>query len=101
MQDVQPRLKEIVGERVADLPEMGVGGDDLSSRLSGQGSRIHSLFQCRAPEWRTPPEQYLEEVQREVVETFCPTFSVSPVQVFAVDPVTQFYVMGRFEFGDT
>lgn len=48
-----------------------------------------------------PPERYLEEVQREVIETvLAHVFGLARSGIQAVDPPTQFYVMSRFEFGD-
>lgn len=100
--DVQPELKRIVAERVADLPEMGVSGDDLVIATIGAGLRAYTAHaRVELPNGdELTPEQYLEEVQREVVEAvLADVFGLAKSGVAAVDPVTRFYVMGRFEFG--
>jgi putative DNA methylase len=100
--DVQPELHRIVAERVAELPEMGVSGDDLVIATIGAGLRAYTAYQrVELPNGEElTPEQYLEEVQREVVEAvLAEVFDLAKSGVAAVDPVTRFYVMGRFEFG--
>lgn len=102
--DVQPELQRIVAERVAELPEMGVSGDDLVIATIGAGLRAYTAYQrVELPNGdELTPEQYLEEVQREVVEAvLADVFGLAKSGVAAVDPVTRFYVMGRFEFGTT
>jgi len=102
VQDVQPMLKEIVARRVAELPEMGVGGDDLVIAAIGAGLRAYTAFsRVELPNGEPlEPERYLEEVQREVVEAILSeVFGLSRSGIAVVDPITQFYVMGRFEFG--
>lgn len=47
------------------------------------------------------PDEYLDEVQREVAETIVARiFRTDRAGLGRVDQETQFYVMGRFEFGD-
>jgi putative DNA methylase len=102
--DVQPELQRIVAQRVAELPDMGVSGDDLVIATIGAGLRAYTAYQrVELPNGQElTPEQYLEEVQREVVEAvLAEVFGLAKSGVAAVDPVTRFYVMGRFEFGTT
>lgn len=102
VQDVQPELKQIVTQRIAELPEMGVAGDDLVIAAIGAGLRAYTAYaRVELPNGEPlEPEQYLEEVQREVVETIlAEVFGLARSGIAGVDPVTQFYVMGRFEFG--
>jgi putative DNA methylase len=101
--DVYPMLKEIVAERVRDLPERGVSGDDLVIAAIGAGLRAYTAYdKVEMPNGdELPPERYLEEVQREVIETvLSDVFGLARSGIQAVDTATQFYVMGRFEFGD-
>ncbi|MGH2655927.1 MAG: DUF1156 domain-containing protein [Actinomycetota bacterium] len=101
--DVYPKLKEIIGDRVHDLPEKGVSGDDLVIAAIGAGLRAYTQFdRVELPNGEElAPERYLEEVQREVAETILSeVFGLTRSGIQAVDPSTQFYVMGRFEFGE-
>jgi putative DNA methylase len=100
--DVQPELQRIVAERVAELPEMGVAGDDLVIATIGAGLRAYTAYsKVELPNGEPlTPEQYLEEVQREVVEAvLAEVFGLARSGISLVDPITRFYVMGRFEFG--
>lgn len=99
---VYPELRRIVAERIASLPAMGVAGDDLVIAAIGAGLRAYTSYRRVELPNGEPlgPEQYLDEVQREVVETvLAEVFGVARSGISGVDPVTQFYVMGRFEFG--
>jgi putative DNA methylase len=101
---VYPELRRIVAERVSDLPERGVSGDDLVIAAIGAGLRAYTQYErVELPNGEElPPERYLEEVQREVIEVILSeVFNLTKSGIQAVDPGTQFYVMGRFEFGDT
>jgi putative DNA methylase len=100
--DVYPELQAIVAERVTALPKMGVSGDDLVIATLGAGLRAYTQHRSvQLPNGEDlGPEQYLEEVQREVVETIlADVFGLARSGIRGVDPATQFYVMGRFEFG--
>lgn len=100
--EVLPELREIVWERVRTLPEMGVSGDDLVIATIGAGLRAYTQYaRVELPNGEElPPEGYLEEVQREVIESIlAEVFGVARSGIKAVDEPTQFYVMGRFEFG--
>lgn len=99
---VYPELRRIVGERIKELPAMGVLGDDLVIAAIGAGLRAYTQFASvelpNGEELR--PETYLAEVQREVIETvLVEVFGLDRPGITAIDQVTQFYVMGRFEFG--
>jgi putative DNA methylase len=101
--EVYPALQRIVAERVRDLPDRGVSGDDLVIAAIGAGLRAYTAYdKVEMPNGdELPPERYLEEVQREVIETvLADVFGLARSGIQAVDPATQFYVMGRFEFGD-
>jgi len=100
--EVHPELRRIVAERIAELPAMGVSGDDLVIAAIGAGLRAYTSYRrVELPNGEPlEPEQYLDEVQREVVETvLAEVFGIARSGISGVDPVTQFYVMGRFEFG--
>jgi putative DNA methylase len=99
---VHRELQEIVAERVHVLPDMGVAGDDLVIAAIGAGLRAYTRYaRVELPNGEElPPERYLEEVQREVIEAIlADIFGVAKSGITAVDEPTQFYVMGRFEFG--
>lgn len=101
--DVYPELKEIVGDRVHTLPDKGVSGDDLVIAAIGAGLRAYTQFdRVELPNGEElAPERYLEEIQREVAETIlAEVFGLTRSGIQAFDPSTQFYVMGRFEFGE-
>lgn len=100
--DVQPELSRIVRQRVGELPGMGVGGDDLVIAAIGAGLRAYTSYaSVEMPNGDVlEPEEFLHEVQREVVETILSDIFDQPRSgISGVDPVTQLYVMGRFEFG--
>jgi len=99
---VYPELRRIVGERIKELPAMGVLGDDLVIAAIGAGLRAYTEFaSVELPNGEElKPETYLSEVQREVIETvLVEVFGLDRSGIKAIDQVTQFYVMGRFEFG--
>jgi putative DNA methylase len=100
--EVHRELQQIVAERVRSLPDMGVAGDDLVVAAIGAGLRAYTRYaRVELPNGEElPPERYLEEVQREVIEAIlADIFGVAKSGITAVDEPTQFYVMGRFEFG--
>jgi putative DNA methylase len=99
---VHRELQQIVAERVRTLPDMGVAGDDLVIAAIGAGLRAYTRYaRVELPNGEElPPERYLEEVQREVIEAIlADIFGVAKSGITAVDEPTQFYVMGRFDFG--
>jgi putative DNA methylase len=102
--DVRPELREIVTERVAELPELGVTGADLIIAAVGAGMRAYTKYErVEKPNGDAlDPNEYLEEVEREVSEAvLARIFKTNRGGLGRVDQRTQFYVMSRFEFGDT
>lgn len=102
--DVQAKFEEIVAERVRTLPEMGISGADLVIASIGAGLRPYTTYSSVELPNGDPmePEAYLDEVQSTVLKTILSDLmGVSRSGVEGVDPVTQLYVMGRFEYGDT
>ncbi len=99
---VNAEMRRIVRERVRELPEMGVAGDDLVIAAIGAGLRAYTQYErVELPNGEElPPEQFLMEVQREVIDTVLEdVFALEGSGIGSIDPVTQLYVMGRFEFG--
>jgi putative DNA methylase len=101
--DVRPELERIVEERVEILPKLGVSGTDLVIAAVGAGMRAYTRY----PRVEKPngeelaPEEYLDEVEREVsAAVLARIFGTTKQGIGRVDQPTQFYVMGRFEFGD-
>jgi putative DNA methylase len=100
--EVRPELEQIVEERVGDLPGMGVTGTDLVIAAVGAGMRAYTRFErVEKPNGEElSPEEYLQEVEREVSEAILAgIFGTDRRGLGRVDQKTQFYVMGRFEFG--
>jgi putative DNA methylase len=100
--DVLPDLREIVAQRVRELPAMGVVGDDLVIAAIGAGLRAYTQYaSVQLPNGDDlAPVAYLRETQREVVEVIlADVFGLERSGIRAVDEATQMYIMGRFEFG--
>ena len=101
--DVRPELQEIVAERVDELAELGITGTDLVIAAIGAGMRAYTRYaRVEKPNGEElEPDEYLDEVEREVAETILARiFGTDRRGLGRVDQETQFYVMGRFEFGD-
>ena len=101
--DVRPELHEIVTARVGELPELGVTGADLIIAAVGAGMRAYTKYErVEKPNGEElAPDEYLEEVEREVSEAvLARIFKTERGGLGRVDQRTQFYVMGRFEFGE-
>jgi putative DNA methylase len=101
--DVRPDLERIVTQRVSALSELGITGTDLVIAAVGAGMRAYTRYaRVEKPNGEElAPEEYLEEVQREVAETILEKiFGTNRQGLGRVDQETQLYVMGRFEFGD-
>jgi putative DNA methylase len=101
--DVRPELQEIVSERVQSLTELGITGTDLVIAAIGAGMRAYTKYErVEKPNGEElAPEEYLQEVQREVAETvLARIFGTDRAGLGRVDQQTQLYVVGRFEFGD-
>ncbi len=101
--EVKPQLAEIIKERVKTLIEEDVTGADLVIACIGAGLRAYTQFdRVELPNGEELDAQtFLDEVQKEVLETiltevlFCDKRGVS-----AVDKPTQYYILGRYEYGD-
>lgn len=101
--EVKPQLAEIVKERVKTLMEEDVTGADLVIACIGAGLRAYTQFdRVELPNGEELDAQtFLDEVQKEVLETiltevlFCDKRGVS-----AVDKPTQYYILGRYEYGE-
>jgi putative DNA methylase len=100
--EVRPELQSIVAERVEGLAQLGIKGTDLVIAAIGAGMRAYTRFErVEKPNGEElAAEEYLDEVQREVAETILARiFGTDRGGLGRVDQETQFYVMGRFEFG--
>lgn len=101
--EVKPQLAKIVKERVKTLMEEGVTGADLVIACVGAGLRAYTQFdRVELPNGdELDAKTFLDEVQKEVLETiltevlFCDKRGVS-----AVDKHTQYYILGRYEYGE-
>jgi putative DNA methylase len=101
---IYPELEEIVRERVHTLPQMGITGADLVIASVGAGLRPYTTYkEVELPNGEMlDPEDYLDEVQTLVIKTILSDLmGIDRTSVEAVDPVTQLYVVSRFEYGDT
>jgi putative DNA methylase len=101
--DVRPQLQEIVSERVGELAELGITGTDLLIAAIGAGMRAYTRYaRVEKPNGEElAPDEYLEEVEREVAEAvLARIFGTDRNGLGRVDQETQFYVIGRFEFGE-
>jgi putative DNA methylase len=98
--DVRPELQDIVAGRVDELTKLGVSGTDLVIAAVGAGMRAYTRYaRVEKPNGEElAPDEYLEEVEREVTETILSRiFRTDRAGLGRVDQETQFYVMGRFE----
>ncbi|NET07313.1 MAG: DUF499 domain-containing protein [Symploca sp. SIO2B6] len=101
--DVKPQLAKIVKERVKTLIEEGVTGADLVIACIGAGLKAYTQFdRVELPNGdELDAQTFLDEVQKEVLETiltevlFCNKRGVS-----TVDKPTQYYILGRYEYGN-
>jgi putative DNA methylase len=101
---VQEEFEAVIAERIGDLAEMGITGADLVIASIGAGLRPYTAYgRVELPNGDPlEPEAFLDEVQTTVVKTILSDLmGVSRSGVEAVDPVTQLYVIGRFEYGDS
>jgi putative DNA methylase len=101
--EVRPELERIITERVGALPQLGITGTDLVIAAIGAGMRAYTRYaRVEKPNGEElAAEEYLEEVEREVAEAALERiFGTDRSGLGRVDQETQFYVMGRFEFGE-
>ena len=100
---VLPELRKIVHERVATLLKLGVVGADLVIAVVGAGLRAYTQFgrvELASGE-DLEPADYLKDVQRETLETIMQrVMKTDRGRVGGVDRATQYYVMGRFQYGE-
>lgn len=102
-EDIERELERVVKERIERLSKMGVTGPDLVIASVGAGLAPYTKFrQVELPNGDPmAPDEYLDEVQTLVIKTLVSdVMEVDPSGVEAIDPVTQLYVMGRFEYGE-
>jgi putative DNA methylase len=100
---VSSELREVVSGRVATLPTLGITGPDLVIASIAAGLRPYTRYvSVEKPNGEDlAPDEYLEEVEREVAEAILERILVTDRRGLGrVDQETQFYVMTRFEFGD-
>jgi putative DNA methylase len=101
--DVRPQLSDIVRERVATLMTEGVSGADLVIACIGAGLRAYTQYErVELPNGEElAASSFLDEVQKEVVEAVLTSvLQCDRRGVSAVDKATQFYIMGRYEYGE-
>ena len=102
--DVRPELARIVRERVTTLLKEGITGADLVIAAVGAGLRAYTQYARveLASGEELDAKSYLDEVQREVLEVIleqvmkCDRHGVS-----GVDKPTQYYVLGRYQYGES
>lgn len=100
---VRPQLIEIVQERVKTLMQEGVTGADLVIACIGAGLRAYTQYDrvelSNGEELNA--NSFLDEVQKEVVEAILTSVLQCDRQgVSLVDKPTQYYIMGRYEYGE-
>ena len=101
--EVRPQLTQIVQERVKTLMEEGVTGADLVIACIGAGLRAYTQFdRVELPNGNELDAQtFLDEVQKEVLEAILTDVLLCDKRgVSAVDKPTQYYILGRYEYGD-
>lgn len=101
--EVCPLLSEIVRDRVKTLMSEGVTGADLVIACIGAGLRAYTQFdRVELPNGdELDASSFLDEVQKEVAETILGTvLGCGQKGVSAVDKPTQYYILGRYEYGE-
>jgi putative DNA methylase len=101
--EVRPLLSEIVRDRVKTLISEGVTGADLVIACIGAGLRAYTQFdRVELPNGdELDASSFLDEVQKEVAETILGTvLGCDQKGVSAVDKPTQYYILGRYEYGE-
>ncbi|MEG3936095.1 DUF1156 domain-containing protein [Microcoleus sp. T3_B1] len=101
--EVRPLLSEIVRDRVKTLMSEGVTGADLVIACIGAGLRAYTQFdRVELPNGdELDASSFLDEVQKEVAETILGTvLGCDHKGVSAVDKPTQYYILGRYEYGE-
>ncbi|WP_416675769.1 DUF559 domain-containing protein [Egbenema bharatensis] len=101
--DVKPELSQIVRERVTTLMAEGVSGADLVIACIGAGLRAYTQYErVELPNGdELDANSFLGEVQKEVVEAVLTSVMQCDRRgVSLVDKSTQYYIMGRYEYGE-
>jgi len=101
--DVQPQLREIIQDRVKTLIAEGVSGADLVIACIGAGLRAYTQYDSvELPNGdELDANTFLDEVQKEVLETVLSDVLLCDKRgVSAVDKPTQYYILGRYEYGE-
>jgi putative DNA methylase len=101
--EVRPQLAQIVKERVKTLMEEGVTGADLVIACIGAGLRAYTEFdRVELPNGdELDAQTFLDEVQKEVLEAILTDVLLCDKRgVSAVDKATQYYILGRYEYGE-
>ncbi|MBD1803868.1 DUF1156 domain-containing protein, partial [Microcoleus sp. FACHB-SPT15] len=101
--DVRPLLAEIVRERVKNLMSEGVTGADLVIACIGAGLRAYTQYDSvELPNGEElDASSFLDEVQKEVLEAVLTDVLLCDRRgVTAVDKPTQYYILGRYEYGE-
>lgn len=99
---VRPEMVRIVESRVRDLMAVGIGGADLVIASVGAGLRPFTRYdRVELPNGEElPSARFLEEVQREVLETvLAAVFALDRAGVGQVDKASRFYVLARYQYG--
>lgn len=100
--EVRPEMTAIVQARVHDLMQVGIGGADLVIAAVGAGLRPYTRYaSVELPNGDPlPADRFLEEVQREVLESvLAEVFEVDRSGVGQVDRTSRFYVLARYQYG--
>ncbi|MBE9146289.1 DUF1156 domain-containing protein [Planktothrix mougeotii] len=101
--DVQPQLKSIIQDRVKSLMSEGVVGADLIIACVGAGLRAYTQYDTvELPNGdELDANSFLDEVQKEVLETVLTEVLLCDKKgVSLVDKPTQYYILGRYEYGE-
>ena len=100
--DVRPQLEQIVRERVATLLGEGITGSDLVIACVGAELRAYTQYaRVELPNGQElAPSAYLDDVQGEVLETVLEqVMQCERHGVGGMDKPTQYYVLGRYQYG--
>ncbi len=101
--DVKPQLAEIIKERVKTLIEEGVTGADLIIACIGAGLKAYTQFdRVELPNGdELDAQTFLDEVQKTVLDTvLTDVLHCDKKGISAVDKPTQYYILGRYEYGE-
>ncbi|MDZ8238648.1 MAG: DUF1156 domain-containing protein [Nostoc sp. ChiQUE01a] len=102
--DVRPLLSEIVQDRVKTLIAEGVTGADLVIACIGAGLRAYTQYErVELPNGdELDASSFLDEVQKEVLEAvLTDVLKCDKKGISTVDKPTQYYILGRYEYGES